>query len=263
MSDRCLGIFDSGLGGLTVLKEILRYNVYDRIVYFGDTGRVPYGTRSKQTIIKYSMQDVRFLLSKGAGEIIVACGTASANALDELQAGFDVPVTGVIDVSARAAVAATRNRRIGVIGTNATIDSHVYPDRIAKLDPACQVYCQPCPLFVPLVEYGFAAHPDDTIVSQTVAFYLQDLKTKGIDTLILGCTHYPILKDYIGHFLGNAVTLVNSGVELAKQAVGPLVARPQVEYYVSDGAASFSRNGSAFMGPDEDLKAADVDIQRF
>lgn len=261
---KSLGIFDSGLGGLTVLREVLKANRYDRIVYFGDTGRVPYGTRSREIIEKYAMQDVRFLLSKNIDEIIVACGTVSANALDSLKATFSQPITGVIDVSATAAVRETKNGRIGVIGTKATIQSQVYPQKIRALSPQMQTFCVPCPLFVPLVEYGFARARSE-IVDGTCEFYLKSLKDQGIDTLILGCTHYPLLKDPIARYLGDGVTLIDSGVELAEklQTQPPRCTAPELSFYVSDDAASFTENATVFLGGGLEPKAECIDIQKY
>ncbi len=257
---KCLGIFDSGLGGLTVLKEILKTSAADRIVYFGDTGRVPYGSRTKEIITEYSRQDVRFLLSKGADEIIVACGTASANALEQLQQEFTVPLAGVIDVSARAAMAATRSGRIGVIGTAATIRSQIYRQKIAQ---EYQLTAQACPLFVPLVEYGLANDAlAGSIVADTVAYYLQPLKEQGVDTLILGCTHYPLLEKPIQDFMGPDVVLINSGIELARQ-YKPASQPPRVEFYVSDDAASFGRNGALFLQSVGCLTAQKIDIAKY
>lgn len=259
-----LGIFDSGLGGLTVLKQILTVNCYDRIVYFGDTGRVPYGTRSRQTITKYAMQDVRFLLSKQIDEIIIACGTVSANAIDQLKSAFSLPITGVIDVSAEAAAAKTGNGRIGVIGTKATIASQVYQQKLRTLAPGAEVFSVACPLFVPLVEYGFAG-TDSDIVDKTCQFYLQTLKEKEIDTLILGCTHYPLLKKPIEKFFDGRVCLIDSGIELAKRLAdtGRKTTTPRVEFYVSDEAEAFGENAAVFLADGDLPRAQWVDIQKY
>lgn len=260
---KSLGIFDSGLGGLTVLREVLKTNRYDRIVYFGDTGRVPYGTRSRETIEKYAMQDVRFLLSKEIDEVIIACGTVSANALDSLRRTFSQPITGVIDVSAAAAVRATRNGRIGVIGTKATVVSQIYPQKIHALSPEVQTFCVPCPLFVSLVEYGFARESNE-IASKTCEFYLKDLKERGIDTLILGCTHFPLLKEPIDRYFGGSVTLIDSGVELARELrCGTNPVEPELSFYVSDDATSFAENAAIFLGDGSHPSAQYVDIQKY
>lgn len=261
---KSLGIFDSGLGGLTVLREVVKANRYDRIVYFGDTGRVPYGTRSRETIEKYAMQDVRFLLSRNIDEIIIACGTVSANALDALRHTFSQPIIGVIDVSAAAAVRATKNGRIGVIGTKATVGSQVYPQKIRALAPSTETFCVPCPLLVSLVEYGFAREPNE-IAEKACAFYLKELKEKGIDTLILGCTHFPLLKEPIAHYLGTDVTLIDSGEELARELREdtPTKTAPNISFYVSDDAASFAENAAVFLGDSLKPTAEYVDIQKF
>ncbi len=260
---KTLGIFDSGVGGLTVLREIAaRGSAYDRIVYFGDTGRVPYGTRSRETIVRYSRQDVRFLLSRGADEIIVACGTASANALDDLKASFSLPITGVIDVSAEAAAAATKNGKIGVIGTAATIKSGVYPRKLKALSPSAEVFGQACPLFVPLAEYGFAK-PDNEIARLTCAHYLAELKEKGIDTLILGCTHFPLFAELIGEYLGPGVRLINSGAELARRLSAGGSKTPVPEFYVSDDPAGFCADAAIFLGSDSPVSASLTDIAAY
>ena len=260
---KTLGIFDSGVGGLTVLREIVaRGSAYDRIVYFGDTGRVPYGTRSRETIVRYSRQDVRFLLSRGADEIIVACGTASANALDELKASFSQPITGVIDVSAEAAVAATKNGRIGVIGTAATVKSGVYPRKLKALSPSVEVFGQACPLLVPLAEYGFAEKGNE-IARLTCAHYLGGLKEKGIDTLILGCTHFPLFSGMIGEYLGPGVRLINSGAELARRLASPRAGTPALEFYVSDDPAGFCADAAIFLGAEHPVSASLTDIAAY
>lgn len=216
MSSKPIGVFDSGLGGLTAVKELLHVLPHEDIVYFGDTGRVPYGNRSRETIIKYAEQDAGFLLSKGVKLLIAACGTVSSVA-SELGGRFRVPFTGVVAPTAAAAAAATKNGNIGVIGTTATIRSGSYKRALQKLSANIRVFQQDCPLFVPLVENNFLS-PEDPVVTTIAARYLSWLKENGVDTIILGCTHYPMLKAAISKVMDNRVTLVDSGRETALYA---------------------------------------------
>lgn len=250
-----IGVFDSGLGGLTAVKELIRFLPHENIVYFGDTGRVPYGNRSKETIKKYAMQDVRFLKSKDIKVLIAACGTVSSVAGD-LGSEFEIPYTGVVKPTALAASEATKNGRIGIIGTTATISSSSYKKAIENINSELKVFQQDCPLFVPLVENGFIDRND--IVVRTVAErYLKPLIENGVDTLILGCTHYPILRDVIADVMGKGVILIDSGKETARYAANLIyennLANPQrlsgvCEYYVSDKVDGFSRIAGLFLG---------------
>ncbi|MDO4614415.1 MAG: glutamate racemase [Lachnospiraceae bacterium] len=208
-----IGVFDSGLGGLTVAREIMRNLPTEKIVYFGDTARVPYGNKSKETIIRYSRQIVRFLQTQEIKAIVIACNTATAYALDVLQEEVDVPVIGVIESGAHMAVDSTRNKQIGVIATKATISTHVYTDTISRMDPEINVISQACPLLVPLVEEGWI---HDQITDEIIMRYVDDLIEHDIDTLILGCTHYPLLRSEMRKLLGDRVTLVNPAYETAK-----------------------------------------------
>lgn len=258
----CLGVFDSGFGGLTVLKELLKANTYKRIIYFGDTGRVPYGTRSRETIVRYARQDMRFLLSRGAQEVVIACNTVSANAMEELQQEFDVPIHGMIEASAPAAARATRNGKIGVIGTAATVRNGAYERALKAMDPALQITSVACPLFVPLVEYGFT-EPENAITAAACEHYLKELKEAGVDTVILGCTHYPVIEAAIGRFLGAGVKLINNGVELSRlmdRGSAPLCT-PELEFYVSDDPADFDKNRALFMPGPYPSEAKKIDIQ--
>lgn len=260
----CLGVFDSGFGGLTVLKELLKENTYKRIIYFGDTGRVPYGTRSRETIVRYARQDMRFLLSKGAQEVVIACNTVSANAMEELQQEFDLPIHGMIEASAPAAARATKNGTIGVIGTAATVRNGAYERALKAIDPSLRVVSVACPLFVPLVEYGFT-EPGNAITAAACAHYLQPLKEAGVDTVILGCTHYPVIGNAIGRFLGEDVRLINNGVELSRlmdRGEAPLVT-PKLEFYVSDDPADFDKNRALFMPGLYPSEAHKIDIQLY
>lgn len=207
-----IGVFDSGVGGLTVAREIMRQIPNERIVYFGDTARVPYGSKSKDNIIKFSRQIIRFLQTENVKAIVIACNTASALALDEMQQEFDLPILGVVKPGAKVAVETTANKRIGLIGTEANIRSGVYTRYIKSLDDEEKVFEKACPLFVPLVEEGWL-HDDITL--QVASRYLEELKEKDIDTLIMGCTHYPLIRSTIRKVMGDKVNLVNPAYETA------------------------------------------------
>ena len=207
-----IGVFDSGVGGLTVAREIMRQIPNERIVYFGDTARVPYGSKSKDNIIKFSRQIIRFLQTENVKAIVIACNTASALALDEMQQEFDLPILGVVKPGAKVAVETTANKRIGLIGTEANLRSGVYTRYIKSLDDEAKVFEKACPLFVPLVEEGWL-HDDITL--QVASRYLEELKEKDIDTLIMGCTHYPLIRSTIRKVMGDKVNLVNPAYETA------------------------------------------------
>lgn len=207
-----IGVFDSGVGGLTVAREIMRQIPNERIVYFGDMARVPYGSKSKDNIIKFSRQIIRFLQTENVKAIVIACNTASALALDEMQQEFDLPILGVVKPGAKVAVETTANKRIGLIGTEANIRSGVYTRYIKSLDDEAKVFEKACPLFVPLVEEGWL-HDDITL--QVASRYLEELKEKDIDTLIMGCTHYPLIRSTIRKVMGDKVNLVNPAYETA------------------------------------------------
>ena len=207
-----IGVFDSGVGGLTVAREIMRQIPNERIVYFGDTARVPYGSKSKDNIIKFSRQIIRFLQTENVKAIVIACNTASALALDEMQQEFDLPILGVVKPGAKVAVETTANKRIGLIGTEANIRSGVYTRYIKSPDDEAKVFEKACPLFVPLVEEGWL-HDDITL--QVASRYLEELKEKDIDTLIMGCTHYPLIRSTIRKVMGDKVNLVNPAYETA------------------------------------------------
>lgn len=250
-----IGIFDSGLGGLTVMRQIALALPEEDIVYFGDTARVPYGSKSPATIIRFTEENCRFLVGLGPKLLVVACNTASAAALPHLRRTFHVPILGVVEPGARAAVAATRNRRIGVVGTEATIRSRAYVEAIRALDPAIAIVDRACPLFVPLVEEG--RDSDDPIVRLAAKEYLRPLIEFGVDTVVLGCTHYPLLKDAFRAVLGRAVTIVDSAEETARAAVELLDQRglrrregtsPVYRYFVTDNPLRFASVGSRIMG---------------
>jgi len=250
-----IGIFDSGLGGLTVVRQVHKLLANESIIYFGDTGRVPYGTRSNETIEKYAKQDIEFLQKHNVKMIIAACGTVSS-VVPNAGEGLDVPYTGVVIPSARAAASATKNGKIGAIGTSATIASHAYKKNINILNPELSVYECACPLFVPIVENGMA--DDIDIVLPAAKKYLLPFAEKGIDTLILGCTHYPLLKDVIRQILGDGVTLIDSGEQTAFETAKLLKEhnilsdekKSDDEFYVSDAVQGFSEIASLFLGLD-------------
>jgi glutamate racemase len=252
--DSPLGVFDSGIGGLTVLKAVREELPGEDSVYFGDTAHVPYGTKSKETITKFSVDNVNFLQSFGVKMVVVACNTASSLSLDVLKEKFPFPVLGVIEPGTRAALKATKNGRIGVIGTKATIGSSAYETSLKRLDPRIKVYSGACPLFVPLVEEGWL---DGEVVMKIARTYLEPFRNFGIDTLILGCTHYPLLEEAIRKTLGDKVSIVNSAEETAKEArkllekmklVNPRRASGQVKFFVSDEPESFRTLGERFLG---------------
>ncbi len=269
MSDsRPIGVFDSGLGGLTVVRELIKVMPNEDIVYFGDTGRVPYGTRSRETIIKYTRQDESFLLSRGVKLIIAACGTVSSVAAetgDELP----VPFIEVVSHASRKAAEETKNGKVGVIATPATIASGSYKKQIEAIDSKIEVYGNECPLFVPIVEAGWIER-GDLVAIETAKRYLAPLKEKGVDTLILGCTHYPVITDIIRDIMGDGVKLINPGEHTAKAAKKYILEnslqnsskeKGKHEYFVSDRTESFSKTASILMGNPikENVTRVDID----
>jgi glutamate racemase len=248
-----IGIFDSGVGGLTVLHALLDVLPREDLVYLGDTGRHPYGIKSAETVTRYSVENVEFLVARGIKLLVVACNTASATALPALQARFPLPIVGVIEPGARAAVARTRNGRIGIIGTEATIASGAYTNAIRGLRADVEIYTRPCPLLVPLAEEGWI---DGAIPRGVVETYLATLRKSGIDTLVLGCTHYPLLKPVIAEVMGPTVALVDSAEETARSVAALLeergLARRQgggsTSFFVTDVPDRFIRVGQRFLG---------------
>lgn len=222
MDKRGIGVFDSGLGGLTVLKEIKKILPNEDLVYFGDTARVPYGPRSKETIMKYTFQAINFLLTKDVKAIVIACNTATARSLVEAQEKYDIPIIGVIEAGARTAAASTKNGKVGIIGTEGTIKSKAYNTEIKKIDKRIKVYGKACSLFVPIVEEGWA---NTEVARLTAKEYLKDLEEKGVDSIVLGCTHYPLLKRTIGEEVGMEVKLVNPARETAIDLKNILIER--------------------------------------
>lgn len=251
-----IGVFDSGVGGLTVVREIMRQIPNEKIIYFGDTARVPYGNKSKETVTRFSRQIVRFLQTHDVKTIVVACNTASAYAIEELEAELDIPVIGVVKPGARMAVDVTRNGKIGVIATEGTIGSGLYTKYIKSLREDAVIYGKACPLFVPLVEEGLWQDP---VTVEIARRYLTELIDLDIDTLILGCTHYPLIRSVIGQVMGDSVTLVNPAYETAialKKLLGeknllnevapPLGSNPY-QFYVSDGAEKFKQFANSII----------------
>ena len=249
-----IGVFDSGIGGLTVVKALVEELPSESIVYFGDTARVPYGTKSKSTIVKFSLENVEFLLRFGVKCIVIACNTSSSWALPTLRKYFKVPMIGVIRPGALAAVQQTRNKRIGVIGTTATIKSGAYEGAIKRIDPAINVFSHSCPLFVPLVEEGWL---DGAVCRDVAQRYLEPLKRQRIDTLILGCTHYPLLAPTIRKVLGPDVALVDSAKQTVTEVRGVLMGsdalsnggiRPRYRFFVTDEPSHFNQIAHRFLG---------------
>lgn len=253
-SKEAIGVFDSGLGGLTVVKELIHHLPNERIIYFGDTARVPYGTKSAKTIIRYSREIVRVLLKHKVKMVVVACNTASSLALDVLKKEFDLPVLGVIEPGVRKALEVTRNKKIGIIATSSTVKSGKYAKKILQLNKNIVVRAQACPLFVPLVEEGWFDH---AVTYQVAQQYLKDMKKNKIDTLILGCTHYPLLKGVLHNVMGANVQLVDSAREVALQVKGLLTKTRLLRtrlgpcrhvFIVSDEPRQFQRLAIRFLG---------------
>ncbi|MDD5197145.1 MAG: glutamate racemase [Candidatus Omnitrophica bacterium] len=248
-----IGVFDSGVGGLTVVKELLRQLPHEDIVYFGDTARVPYGIKSKETVIRFSIENILFLLKHEVKFICVACNTVSSFALPEIKNHFKIPIVGVITPGAREAVYATQNKRVGVIGTKGTIKSCAYENEIKQLDPRVKVAAVACPLFVPFVEEGWL---NGNVVKSVVKYYLKPLKKAGVDTLILGCTHYPLLKRLIKDEMGENVALIDSAKQVAIEVNNILASEGLLrkegtgkhKFFVSDNPEWFSSLAERFLG---------------
>jgi glutamate racemase len=251
--DSAIGVFDSGIGGLTVLQQIIETLPSENTVYLGDTARSPYGTKSVDTVLRYSFENTEFLVEKGVKLVVVACNTSTAIALEPLQNKLAIPVVGVIGPGVKRAIASTKNNKIGVIATEATIQSGAYTRALKAAHASVEVYSRACPLFVPLVEEGWT---ENQIVEMTVAAYLESLKQSGIDTLILGCTHYPLLKKAIRKFLGGGVRLVDSAEETAREVQAMLkrdsLARKHGKgshgFFVTDAPDRFIKVGRRFLG---------------
>jgi glutamate racemase len=263
-----IGIFDSGVGGLTVVKEIMNQIPGETIIYFGDTARLPYGSKSKETIITYTRQIIRFLMGKGVKAIVIACNTASAFALETVKKEVDIPVIGVVKPGAKVAAETTKNGKIGVIGTEGTIRSGIYNEFLSETNPQVKVYGKACPLFVPLVEEGLI---DDPVTMEMARRYIGELLEYDIDTLVLGCTHYPLLRKTIHKIAGDKIELVNPAYETAKSLKEVLIEKglendsvPKIDhkFFVSDGAEKFKRFANSIL-PCEVVETKDVNIENY
>jgi glutamate racemase len=266
-SSRPIGVFDSGIGGLTVVSELMALLPKENIVYFGDTARVPYGSKSPEAVTRFSLEIAGFLQKKNIKMLVVACNTATAHALPVLKKNLKIPVVGVIDPGARSAAETTKNSRIGVIGTEGTVASGSYAKAIGNISASFKVFQQACPLFVPLVEEGWL---ESAVTRQVASVYLAPLLKKNIDTLVLGCTHYPLLKKVIGIVAGKKITLIDSAVATALQVRHELsehgllhkgLARGRGRFFVSDSTEKFKSIGKRFMG-DRITSVAKVSLSR-
>jgi glutamate racemase len=251
---KAIGIFDSGIGGLTVLKEIIATLPDENIIYLGDTARVPYGIRSAETVTRYSFENTQFLLAQEIKLLVIACNTASAISLEAVKKEYPLPVIGVLEPGARAAATATKTRKVGVIGTEATIASGAYEKALGKIAPGMEVVSLACPLFVSLAEEGWT---DNDVARLVAEKYLSPLRGSGIDTLVLGCTHYPLLKQVISRAVGPGITLIDSATETAKEVAGVLEklkwrgngkGEGARKFYVTDTPARFEKIGKRFLG---------------
>lgn len=266
MNNDAIGVFDSGTGGLTAVKELNRLLPNENIIYFGDIARVPYGTRSKETVLKYAEQDIRFLKKKKVKMIIAACGTVSTVVPKDFET--EIKFTGVVIPAVQAACSATKNGRIGVIGTTASIKSGAYGRAIRNLRPDAFVVGNPCPLLVPLVENGFIER-DNKVTKMVVEKYLKPITDAGADTIIMGCTHYPIIKDIIGDTVGKGIKLISAGEEAAKLVCAELTASEMLtereekgtnQYYVSDSTELFTEIAGIFLGHTIKDEVSEVNI---
>lgn len=268
MDNRSIGVFDSGVGGLTVVKEIKKILPNESITYFGDTARVPYGTKSYETVKKYSFQNIRFLLEKNVKAIVIACNTATAISLDLVQKEFDVPIIGVIKSGVKASVSSTKNNKIGIIGTKATVNSGAYQREMKNYSNNISTYGIPCSLLVGVVEEGWF---DNEIAYNVVKRYLKEFDGRNIDTLVLGCTHFPLLSKVIGNILGGSVTLINPAFETAKELKSVLEdnnllnydnKNVEHKYFLSDISSNFKNIACEFLG-ERELDLLNVDIEKF
>lgn len=261
-----IGVFDSGVGGLTVVKEVMNQIPGESIIYFGDTARLPYGSKSKKTVIRYTRQIIRFLMQKDVKAIVIACNTASAFALETVKSEIDIPIIGVVKPGAKVAAETTKNGRIGIIGTEGTIQSGIYSEILSETNPNVQVFGKACPLFVPLVEEGLI---DDPVTYEMARRYISVLMEKDIDTLVLGCTHYPLLRNTIRKVVGDDINLVNPAYETAKSLAKVLMAhglnndsspKNNHKFYVSDGADKFKKFANTIL-PCEVMETKDINIE--
>jgi glutamate racemase len=265
--EKPIGVFDSGIGGLTVVKRIASYLPLEDIVYFGDTARVPYGSKSNGTVIDYGLQDARFLMNKNIKALVVACNTVSSVALDELKKTFDIPIIGMIEPGARMASLESKNKKIGVIGTRSTISNQAYSKKIKRNDPSIHVFERACPLFVPLAEEGWIKHKATYEIAEE---YLREFSKIGIDTLVLGCTHYPILAEAIQTVVGKEVKLIDSGIAAAESVKEELercnlltnkFALGNQSFFVSDIPMKFKELAELFLGKAiSDVQKIDIEL---
>lgn len=263
-----IGIFDSGVGGLTVVREVIRQLPSENIVYFGDTARLPYGSKSRDTVIRYSKQIVNFLKTKGVKAVVVACNTASAQALDVIQEELNIPAIGVVKPGAYVAAQTTRNGNIGVIATEGTINTHIYSTVLHEYDPKLKVIGKACPLLVPLVEEGLL---EDSVTVEIASRYLNVLKETDIDTLVLGCTHYPLIRKTIGKIMGDSVILVNPAYETARSLKKLLIdygiyrsmGIPEYQFYVSDNTEKFNTFANSILPVEQLAEAGLVRIDNY
>lgn len=270
MDQRPIGVFDSGLGGLTAVREMRRLMPSENIIYFGDTSRVPYGGRSPEILLKYARQDVHFLRSFDIKAVLVACGTVSTTALPQLQAENDLPILGVVEPACRKAAAMTRNRRVGLIATAASVRSGAYERTLHRLDETIHVVSRACPLLVPLVENG-RYQPGDAVIETVAREYLEPLRQEGLDVLILGCTHYPLLTDIIREIMGPEVALVNAGAEsvhtlhdaLARRQLLSPEGTGQALLCTSDRPEGFGQMARRFLQEEPTAPVRLVDIERY
>ena len=270
MDQRPIGVFDSGLGGLTAARQLRRILPSENIIYFGDTSRVPYGNRSRDTILRYARQDIRFLRSFQLKAVVVACGTVSTNCLPALQRENDIPVIGVVEPAVRAAAERSVNRRVGLVATRASVSSGAFEEAFGRLAPGAALFQRPCPLFVPLVEEGRCKR-GDRVIEMVAEEYLAPLRAEGVDTLVLGCTHYPLLAEVIGQVMGPEVALVDAGAEAARACRELLAAENALAeagdgsavYCTSDRAEDFQRLASLFLGEDITGQARQIDISQY
>lgn len=270
MDNRPIGVFDSGLGGLTVLKEIIKLLPGESVVYFGDSGRAPYGTKSKETVLKYTFQNMRFLLNHDIKMVVIACNTMSAYGFQQLVKSFDIPIVEVIQPGAVTGARETNNKKLGIIGTTATINSGAYEMAVNRIDNSIEIYSKACPLFVPLVEEGQEWWENDIAV-RIAEKYLTPLKKKGVDTVVMGCTHYPLLQNTISRVMGEDVKLVSSALEMAKVVSSTITEnnikrdeqlKPVYRYYTSDSVEKFEPLCSAILGT-RIASAERVDIEKY
>jgi glutamate racemase len=263
---RPIGVFDSGIGGLTVFSALRRRMPEEDLVYFGDTARLPYGSKSKDTVTRYSLDVARFLERRKIKALVIACNTSSALALEAVQKAVSVPVIGVIAPGARAAASATRTGKVGIIGTEATIASGAYSRALKAMVPNARIWSKACPLFVPLVEEGWWRHPVAAAVARE---YLAPVAKAGVDTLILGCTHYPLLKTVVGKTMGRGVRLIDSAEQSARETESLLLetglrrasGKGSSRFFVSDGPERFSRLAQRFLG--RQVPHARAEVHRF